>query len=519
MIDYKDIFLSHRSSNKDVVRQLVEDIEDPERYSKYLTTWFDEAEIKPGQSITGLVNKGLEQSRFFGIVMSPAYFDATGSCWTDAEWHAALFSDPDNRNGRIIPLLIEDCPYMPPLLKHLRYIDLREVNYEQGLKELTDLLIDKPRPKPRRVRGQIINANGTLDKATLLAERSIPQSEPDAVNEKLFSNLFPVVKLPEFVYLATISDDLVTEKKDGSRRIPSKTELKEILMEFQLERGDENPFSPAFRCYKDQIYTFHDLHNQSSPLRSTVDQGTISRERIGDLLNNEDYYNIIVSLLNMAISRHLYRCRLIADDTKYARYYFPSDDGDPNVISYKSFKKSGSRTVAKPILDDEGNAKSWIHQGAYIRLLQLGKKFYLLVNPTWVLTSDGITPAGGKDVAKTVNKWTNAERNDSIVRHNKFWSVILSSGKRFIEIYAGDQVLKIDSDTAIANMPVGIMADHIKAFDKNEEASSIDEFLESTLSDDDFNDVFHLENFDDEQEEYDYEDYDLGDKGEEENTE
>ncbi|MEM6814171.1 MAG: toll/interleukin-1 receptor domain-containing protein [Bacteroidota bacterium] len=509
MFDHKDIFLSHRSIDKDIVRQLVEDLEEPGRYPKYLTTWFDEAEIKPGQSITGLVSKGLEQSRFFGIIMSPAYFDKNSSGWTDAEWHAALFNDPDNRNGKIIPMLIEDCPYIPPLLKHLRYIDLRPKNYSQGLKELVNLLIDTPKPKQQRVRGQIIDSKGDIDKETLFAERSIPQSEPDVVNEKLFSNLLPVIMLPTHVYLASISDELLSTKKDGTLKAPSKSELKELIINIQVERGDQHPYNPAFRCYKDQIFTFHNLHDDASLFGFIVDKGTINKERIRDLLDNNDYYNIIASLLNMAISRHLYRFKLIADETKYGRYYFPSDNGEANIIRYKSFKNTSNRTVAKPILDEGGNEKSWIHQGAYIRLLQLGKKFYLLINPTWVLTVDGVTPAGGKDVAKTINKWTNAERNDSIVRHNKFWSVLLSQGHRYIEIFAGDQILKVDTETVTLNMPVGIIADHIKAFDKSEEASSIDDFLESTFSKDDYSESLHLEDFEYEDEEYDYDDYEL----------
>jgi len=120
----RDIFLSHRGVNKPLVRNLAGDIEAEHFQGKSLLTWLDEAEIHPGQSIPAMVNFGLESSRFIGLVMTPDYFDPNATGWTDAEWHAALHTDPDNRRVRIIPLLLEDCPYIPMLLRHLNAIDL-----------------------------------------------------------------------------------------------------------------------------------------------------------------------------------------------------------------------------------------------------------------------------------------------------------------------------------------------------------------------------------------------------------
>lgn len=107
----RDIFLSHRSMNKDIVRSLAADIENITFQNRNLLTWLDEAEIRAGQSITGMVNQGLEISRFIALIMTPEYFEGE-SGWTDAEWHSALHTDPDNRKARIIPILAADCPYI-----------------------------------------------------------------------------------------------------------------------------------------------------------------------------------------------------------------------------------------------------------------------------------------------------------------------------------------------------------------------------------------------------------------------
>jgi len=97
--DCRDIFLSHRLTNKNFVRNLAADIERQQFDGRPLLTWVDEAEIKPGSSIVGMINQGLEQSRFIGLAMTPDYFKSE-SGWTDAEWHAALFNDPTTGNPR-----------------------------------------------------------------------------------------------------------------------------------------------------------------------------------------------------------------------------------------------------------------------------------------------------------------------------------------------------------------------------------------------------------------------------------
>src|SRR5206468_5756631 len=187
----KDLFLSHSSADKPIVRRLAKDVESHEdRASRQLTVWLDEAEIAAGQSIPGAINAGLETSRFFALLLSPAYFESR-SGWTDAEWHAILHSDPDNRRGRIIPILVADCPKIPPLLRHLRIIDIREPRYLEGLQELLDILRGEPQPRAAIYKGQLIVA-GRVARETLFAERALIDAEPAATMEYLSCNLLPV---------------------------------------------------------------------------------------------------------------------------------------------------------------------------------------------------------------------------------------------------------------------------------------------------------------------------------------
>jgi hypothetical protein len=455
----RDLFLSHRSANKEVVRVLAGDVEAETYQSRDLLTWLDEAEIRPGQSIPAMVNAGLECSRFFGLVMTPDYFDPASTGWTDAEWHAALHIDPDNRRARIIPLLVEDCPYIPMLLRHLNAIDLRGDNYERGLKQLLAVLRDEPLPRPVAHRGQLINSGSKISRSTLIAERAVPQADPDVTTERLYCNLLPVQRLPQNVYSASLATELMRTRKDGSLAMPSKAEIKEAIREKQEELESSERYMPAFRIFEDRIFTFHDLESPDSPLAAVIEDGDIEYLDIPSFVGDEDLRKLLLSLLNMALARHMVHAGLIADDTKLGRFFFPAKNGGENVISWTPRKNKASRTVAKPVMKD-GQILFWRHLGAYLQIIYLVNRFYLKITPTWVITDDGRTPSGGPSIGKRVSKWTNPERNLQVLFHVRFWTSILRNRRAGpISIRAGEQSIEIANVPAIIQQSYGIAGD------------------------------------------------------------
>ena len=68
-----DVFLSHSSRDKEVVRELAERLK-----RDGLRVWFDQWEIKPGDSIPSKIEEGLEHSRVLVLCMSA---NAFGSDW------------------------------------------------------------------------------------------------------------------------------------------------------------------------------------------------------------------------------------------------------------------------------------------------------------------------------------------------------------------------------------------------------------------------------------------------------
>jgi TIR domain/Tetratricopeptide repeat len=111
-----DVFLSHSSVDKPVVRALAERLQ-----GVGLRVWFDEWIICPGDPISHLIAEGLEQSRVLLLFMSEAAFR---SDWALLESHSSIFRDPLNRDRRFVPLRLDDTP-INAMLRGYAYVDWR----------------------------------------------------------------------------------------------------------------------------------------------------------------------------------------------------------------------------------------------------------------------------------------------------------------------------------------------------------------------------------------------------------
>lgn len=101
------LFLSHSSADKDLVRQL------NNRLLTIYDLFFDETDIRPGESIPVKVSEGIETSDYLVLVASAT---ALASDWVQSEWAAMR-----HRGKPIVPILLEDVT-LPALLAHIKYI-------------------------------------------------------------------------------------------------------------------------------------------------------------------------------------------------------------------------------------------------------------------------------------------------------------------------------------------------------------------------------------------------------------
>jgi len=92
-------FISHNKADKVSARALATML-----VEQGVDVWFDEWEIRPGDSIIGGMEVGLEKSDIFVLFW---YINAQSSSWVGAELRAILRRRIDNSNLRIIPLMID----------------------------------------------------------------------------------------------------------------------------------------------------------------------------------------------------------------------------------------------------------------------------------------------------------------------------------------------------------------------------------------------------------------------------
>ena len=72
-----DVFVSHASEDKDdFVRPLAQRLR-----AEHLEVWYDEFTLNVGDSLRRSIDRGLSQSRFGLVVLSPSFFGKQWSQW------------------------------------------------------------------------------------------------------------------------------------------------------------------------------------------------------------------------------------------------------------------------------------------------------------------------------------------------------------------------------------------------------------------------------------------------------
>jgi hypothetical protein len=95
-----DVFISHASEDKAAfVNQLVEALK-----ASSVKVWYDAHELKVGDSLRAQIDKGLAQSRFGIVVLSPNYFAKN---WAQGELDALLSSQLSNGVTRALPVWLD----------------------------------------------------------------------------------------------------------------------------------------------------------------------------------------------------------------------------------------------------------------------------------------------------------------------------------------------------------------------------------------------------------------------------
>lgn len=110
-------FISHNKVDKTTARALAALL-----VAQGQSVWFDEWEIRPGQSLTGGIEEGLGKSDAFILIWSAA---AQESKWVGTELRAYLRRRVDDATLLVIPLMMDGTP-LPVLVADYRGFDLSD---------------------------------------------------------------------------------------------------------------------------------------------------------------------------------------------------------------------------------------------------------------------------------------------------------------------------------------------------------------------------------------------------------
>ncbi|MDD3416016.1 MAG: toll/interleukin-1 receptor domain-containing protein [Lachnospiraceae bacterium] len=138
-----DVFISHASEDKDdFVRPLAESLQ-----KCGVKVWYDEFELKMGDSLTESINRGLMKSRYGIIVCSQKFF---GKKWSDYEFKSLLMRQIDSE--RVILPIWHNVSKEFIREQSLYLMDIKALSSDIPKEELIDGILQIVRP-------DIINSN------------------------------------------------------------------------------------------------------------------------------------------------------------------------------------------------------------------------------------------------------------------------------------------------------------------------------------------------------------------------
>lgn len=101
------VFISHNKADKEIARSLAQALTD-----QGIGVWFDEWNLKPGDSITGGVQEGLSAADLAMLIWSQ---NAAQSRWVKEELQALIYRRISDGSVKLAPVLLDETP-LPPLL-------------------------------------------------------------------------------------------------------------------------------------------------------------------------------------------------------------------------------------------------------------------------------------------------------------------------------------------------------------------------------------------------------------------
>lgn len=225
---------------------------------------------------------------------------------------------------------------------------------------------------------------------------------------KFACNLFEFLRIPERIFHADTK----------------------IRFHSEISKALEDAWKPPCLINREKIWSFYNLSEWKNPLKNLVDIGTVESLSIEEFTELTDGNRELVRLLNESLIEHLFSIGLRVDTKKKRAYFTKGYDGNPKEIKYQARIKKATRTVAKPrISSTTGKIIYWEHKAFWFKIELIGSSWFLIINPTYVFTIDGIKHLL-KSEKVSILSTKKASRDYNLHVHNDFtfWASYISQG-------------------------------------------------------------------------------------------
>ncbi len=248
-----DVFISYNTEDRPFAERLAKDLA-----FHGLHVWWDQWEMKVGDSLTEKIQDGISRSSWLAVVLSPR---SVKSPWVKRELAAALAQEIESEKVVVLPVLVADC-IVPPFLRDKIYADFRS-SYRAGLGALLRRLAPPFRPdKLRRLlsqsESQVLRAFSSLDRegSRPTYRRFLLDLLSDDLSENRLAALFALgtVKDPDLrTHLISMLSDPSSAVRGRVAFYLGRFRRREALPAIERLMQDQNPAvrSAARTAYKE----------------------------------------------------------------------------------------------------------------------------------------------------------------------------------------------------------------------------------------------------------------------------
>jgi hypothetical protein len=218
--------------------------------------------------------------------------------------------------------------------------------------------------------------SGAADSLASLVKNSLygKYTPPVSRTETLLSNLLPVTRLPELIYIAE------TQHRERSKVFEA------------LKTQTTNPVGGEWILKNERIFSLRDL--RKFPYAKICEQGTVEEFPVREWTQSteHDKQRELVQLLNCALREKLYPFSVAFDGRHphHCYYFRGQQDRKSGTFRYFTGKKQTKREVFKVYERTDGSARYCRHSAFRGQFLAIDGAWHLEVTPSYYFTRDGL---------------------------------------------------------------------------------------------------------------------------------